>query len=189
MCGPYRIAVLQFQAENNVKDSEILRLGGEITAKDSDISRLRQEGIVKDSDISRLGQEVTMRDTAISRLGQEVTVKDADILLLRQEITVKDADLSLLRQENAVKDSDISLLRLDLTRVAAESNSKILKNVEKIGSLKARVTQLQKSNDYHTSESLRLTTENLRLRSDRILPTGVPGKWRFLRINLMAANR
>lgn len=126
--------------------------------------------------IWQLQMDNNEKHSEMQRLCGEITVKDSDISRLHVQVTVKNSDISRLRQQVTVKDSDLSRLRQDFTRLATEHSSKILKNVEKIGSLKARVSQLQKSSDYDTSEAVRLTTENLRLRSDKIQPSGVLGK-------------
>lgn len=102
--------------------------------------------------------------------------KHSGIQRICGEITVKDSDISRLHVEVTVKESELSRLHHDFPRLATENSSKILKKVEKIGRLKGRVSQLQNSSDYHTNEAVRLTTEDLRLRSDKIQPSGVPGK-------------
>lgn len=120
-----------------------------------------------------------MRNSEISRLRQKNTKKKSEVLRLHQESTTKDTEISQLRQANTTNVSDSSevlRLRQEVVSLAAEHNSKIREDVEKIGGLKARVDQLQKSSDYYTAEALRLTTENLQMKSQNIYPNGVPGK-------------
>lgn len=84
-----------------------------------------------------------------------------EIAQLRQ---ANNTEIELLRQTNA---SHVSELSRTLSRTAA---------VEKeLFSLKARCDELEKSKDYFSSETLRLSAENSDLKSMRVQADGVPG--------------
>lgn len=98
------------------------------------------------------------------------------VLQLREQNTLKDSEILRLSGDVAAASAEVLRLRQEVLKLAADHDLKIRSDVEKIGRLKAQVDQLQKSNDYHTIEALRLTTESLELRSHKVHPDGVPGK-------------
>lgn len=95
----------------------------------------------------------------------------AEIAQLRQsntiEVLLREASTSekeLLRQAN---DSLSSELSRALARTAADEKELI--------NIKARCDELEKSKDYFSSETLRLSAENSDLKSMRTHADGVPG--------------
>lgn len=159
LCDPYQQAVLQLREQNTSKDSEILRLHDDITTAST-----------------RLRDICTSNDFEILRLSGGVAAASAEISRLRDICSSEEYETLRLRDENTVNASEVLRLRQEVLKLAADHDLKIRSDVEKIGRLKAQVDQLQKSNDYHTIEALRLTTESLELRSHKVHPDGVPGK-------------
>lgn len=85
----------------------------------------------------------------------------SEISLLRQTST---SEIALLRQANELQASELSRA---LSRTAADDKELL--------SLKSRCDELEKSRDYFTSETLRLSAENSDLKSMRVHADGVPG--------------